>query len=145
MKSHKEVDHRRSAPETVFELNKAALRMRRQGRSEKEIVEVTGLAEQTVRDAFFAHDRGGIKAIEPKRRGRKPGEKRRLSPEHEREVINLLVDHRPERLQLACCLWTRAGVRALMLHEYGGDMPIRTVGEYLKRWASRCNGWRNRR
>ena len=135
MKSHKEVDHRRSAPETVFELKKAALRLRRQGRSVKEIVEVTGLADQTVRDAFFAYDQGGIEAIKPKRRGRKPGEKRTLSPEQEREVINLLVDHTPEQLQLECCLWTRAGVRALILREYGRDMPIRTVGEYLKRWG----------
>ena len=135
MKSHKEVDHRRSSPETVFELKKAALRLRRQGRSVKEIVEVTGLADQTVRDAFFAYDRGGIEAIKPKRRGRKPGEKRRLSPEQEEEVINLLVDHTPEQLQLECCLWTRAGVRALILREYGIDMPIRTVGDYLKRWG----------
>ena len=135
MKSHKEVDHRRSAPETVFELKKVALRLRRHGRSVKEIAQVTGLAEQTVRDAFFAYDQGGIEAIKPKRRGRKPGEKRTLSPEQEREVINLLVDHTPEQLQLECCLWTRAGVRALILREYGRDMPIRTVGEYLKRWG----------
>ena len=71
MKSHKEVDHRRNAPETVFELKKAALRLRRQARQVKEIVEVTGLA----------------------------------------------------------------GVRALILREYGIKMPIRTVGEYLKRWG----------
>ena len=84
----------------------------------------------------FVHDyQGGIEAIKPKRRGRKPGEKRTLSPEQEREVINLLVDHTPEQLQLECCLWTRAGVRALILREYGRDMPIRTVGEYLKRWG----------
>ena len=133
MKSHKEVDHGRSALETVYELKKAALRLRRQGRSVKEIAEVAGLAEQTVRDAFFAYDRGGIEAIKPKRQGRKPGEKRRHSPEQEREVIKLLADHTPDQLQLECCLWARAGERALILREYGMDMPIRTVGEYLKR------------
>ena len=96
MKCHKEVDHRKSSPETVYELKKVALRLRRQGRPVKEIVEITGLADQTVRDAFCAYDSGGIEAIKPKRRGRKPGEKRRLSPEQEEAVIKLLVDHTPE-------------------------------------------------
>ena len=50
------------------------------------------------------------------------------------------MDHTPERLKLECCLWTQVGVRALILREYGKDMPTRTVREYLKRWASRCNG-----
>ena len=98
MKCHKEVDHRKSSPETVYELKKAALRLRRQGRSVKEIVEITGLADQTVRDAFSAYDSDGIDAIKPKRRGRKPGEKRRLSSEQEQAVIKLLVDHTPEQL-----------------------------------------------
>lgn len=135
MKCHKEVDHRKSSPATVYELKKAALRLRRQGRPVKEIVEITGLADQTVRDAFFAYDRGGIEAIKPKRRGRKLGEKRRLSSEQEEAVIKLLVDHTPEQLQFECCLWTRAAVRALILREYGVDLPIRTMGEYLKRWG----------
>lgn len=135
MKCHKEVDHRKSSPETVYELKKVALRLRRQGRSVKETVEITGLADQTVRDAFSAYDSGGIDAIKPKRRGRKPGEKRRLSSEQEQAVIKLLVDHTPEQLQLECCLWTRAAVRALILREYGVDLPVRTMGEYLKRWG----------
>lgn len=135
MKCHKEVDHRKSSPETVYELKKAALRLKRQGRSVKEIVEITGLADQTVRDAFFAYDSGGINAVKPKRRGRKPGEKRRLSPKQEQEVIKLLVDHTPEQLQFECCLCTRAAVRALILREYGVYLPVRTMGEYLKRWG----------
>ena len=32
-------------------------------------------------------------------------------------------------------VWTRAAVRALILREYGVDLPIRTMGEYLKRWG----------
>ena len=135
MKCHKEVDHRKSSPEAVYALKKVAVRLRRQGRPVKEIVEITGLADQTVRNAFCAYESGGIEALKPKRRGRKPGEKRRLSPEQEEAVIKLLVDHTPEQLQFECCLWTRAAVRALILREYGVDLPIRTLGEYLKRWG----------
>lgn len=135
MKCHKEVYHRKSSPEAVYALKKVALRLRQQGRPVKEIVEITGLADQTVRNAFCAYHSGGIEALKPKRRGRKPGEKRRLSREQEEAVSKLLVDHTPEQLQCECCLWTRAAVRALILREYGVDLPIRTMGEYLKRWG----------
>jgi hypothetical protein len=32
-------------------------------------------------------------------------------------------------------LWTRQAVRQLILQEYGLRLPIRTVGEYLRRWG----------
>jgi transposase len=32
-------------------------------------------------------------------------------------------------------LWSRRAVRDLIQAEYGIEMPIRTVGEYLKRWG----------
>jgi transposase len=38
-------------------------------------------------------------------------------------------------LGIASPLWTRRAVRDLIHKEYGLDMPIRTVGEYLKRWG----------
>ena len=31
--------------------------------------------------------------------------------------------------------WTRKAVRDLIRREFGIDMPVRTVGEYLKRWG----------
>ena len=55
MKSHKDVAHRRSASETVFELKKTALRLRRQGRAVKELVDATGLkqAQQEGAEIFW--------------------------------------------------------------------------------------------
>ncbi len=32
-------------------------------------------------------------------------------------------------------LWTRQAVQQLIKHQYKIEMPIRTVGEYLKRWG----------
>jgi hypothetical protein len=32
-------------------------------------------------------------------------------------------------------LWTRAAVMQLIEREYGLKLPVRTVGEYLKRWG----------
>lgn len=76
MKSKKETDYRTVDPQAVYELKKVALRLRRKGKEVKEICEITGLADKTVRMAFDAYNAGGINAIKPKKRGRKVGEKR---------------------------------------------------------------------
>ncbi len=38
-------------------------------------------------------------------------------------------------MKLPFCLWTRIAVQQLIKQLWAIDMPIRTVGEYLKRWG----------
>ena len=128
-------DYRKASAETVYELKKVALRLRRKGKEVKEICEATGFSDKTVRMTFKAYDAGGIDAIKPKKRGRKVGEKRHLTPNREREILKLLVDHDPEQLKIKGCLWNRDSVRELICRQCGIAMPIRTVGEYLRRWG----------
>lgn len=135
MKCKKETDHRRSSPESVYELKKVALKLRKKNKSVKEISEITGLSDQTVRNLFRNYDKGGLSAIKPRTRGRKTGEKRHLTPKQEEAIYVLLVDHNPEQFKIKGCLWTRDSVKELIHQKYGIDMPIRTVGEYLKRWG----------
>ena len=135
MKSHKETDYRKARPETVYELKKVALRLRRKGKRVKEICETTGLSDKTVRMTFAAYDEGGINAIKPKVRGRRTGEKRHLTQAQEQEILKLLVDHSPEQFKIKGCLWTRDSVREFIHQKYGIDMPIRTIREYLHRWG----------
>lgn len=135
MKCKKETDYRTVDPKAVYELKKVALRLRRKGKGVREICEITGLADKTVRMAFEAYDAGGINALKPKKRGRKAGKKRTLSAEQEQEIITLLVDHDPAQLKLKGCMWTRDSVKELIKQKYGITMPNRTVGEYLHRWG----------
>ncbi len=101
----------------------------------KEISELTGLSDQTVRNLFRQYDKGGLSAIKPRTLGRKQGEKRHLTHKQEKELFSMLVDKNPEQLKLKGCLWTRDNVCVLIYRKYGIDMPIRTIGEYLKRWG----------
>ena len=135
MKSHKETDHRKSSPAAVYELKKVALKLRKNNKTVTEIVEITGLSDQTVRNLFRQYDQGGLSSIKPKTRGRKQGEKRHLTPKQEKEIFFILVDENPDQLKLKGCLWTRDNVRELIQRKYGIVMPIRTIGEYLKRWG----------
>lgn len=46
-----------------------------------------------------------------------------------------LIDKTPDQLKLPFALWTRDAVKLLIKQRFGIEMPIRTVGEYLKRWG----------
>jgi transposase len=49
----------------------------------------------------------------------------------------LITDKLPEQLKLDYVLWTRKAVTELIEQETGLAMPIRTVGEYLRRLVFR--------
>ena len=73
--------------------------------------------------------------MKPQKRGRKSGEKRTLTPEQEQDIIKCITEKNPDQLKLKCCLWTRDAVQQLIKQRHGITMPIRTVGDYLKRWG----------
>ncbi len=47
----------------------------------------------------------------------------------------MIQDKMPDQLKMHYALWTRKAVMELIEQEAGIKMPIRTVGEYLKRWG----------
>lgn len=46
-----------------------------------------------------------------------------------------MIDKVPEQLKLDFALWTRQAVAELIELRCGFKMPIRSVGDYLKRWG----------
>lgn len=100
-----------------------------------EIIEATDFSQDTVYVTIRAYKKGGMNTLMRKNCGRRIGEKRRLTAAQEQEIMKLLVDHNPEQYKTKGCLWTRDSIRELIHQKYGIDMPIRTVGEYLKRWG----------
>jgi len=46
----------------------------------------------------------------------------------------LIINKTPDQLKLTFALWTRQAVGEIIRLKFGIKMPIRTVGEYLKRW-----------
>lgn len=47
----------------------------------------------------------------------------------------MIIDKTPDQLKMPFALWTRQAVQQLIKKQYKIVMPIRTVGEYLKRWG----------
>jgi DDE superfamily endonuclease/Winged helix-turn helix len=63
------------------------------------------------------------------------GSGRPPSDEQAGRIRDLIDEHSPEGLGIAAAVWSREAVRDLIGAECGIDMPVRTVGEYLKRWG----------
>lgn len=61
--------------------------------------------------------------------------KRTLSADQELDIQRCITDKTPDQYKLSFALWTRQAVRDFIKVRTGITMPIRTVGEYLKRWG----------
>jgi transposase len=93
-------DTRKLSPETQYELRKQAVRLRKKGKTNQEIAEITGLHFTHVSTIWQTYQKGGLDALKPKVRGRKHGEQRTLTSEQEEAVKKLLVDKTPDQLKL---------------------------------------------
>jgi transposase len=129
------IDARKLSTDAQQQLRYQAIRLRKQGRKYKEIAEIIGVQLTTVCQWWKSYERGGKKAIRIQKRGRPTGNCRTLKPEQEKVVQRSIRDKCPDQLKLPFALWTRIAVQQLIKDLHGIDMPIRTVGHYLKRWG----------
>lgn len=119
----------------LYGLRKRAVKMRKKGHTHEAVASAFCIGKSTSKKWWALYQQGGFKALRPDKRGRKTGQKRRLSPEREAEIRRLIADKSPDQLKMPFALWTRRAVMELIRTRYGIKMPIRTVGEYLKRWG----------
>lgn len=128
-------DARRLPLEALNERRRRAVKLRLKGKTWKEVSEEAELSVNACRSAYAAWEGGGWKAVTVKKRGRKEGSGRRLTEAQEKRIRRLIVDRTPDQLKLGFALWNRQAVGLLIEQEYGICLPVRTVGEYLRRWG----------
>jgi transposase len=128
-------DARHLSIETQNYLRQQAIRLREQGKRVKDISEYLGVHRNTVWEWWWEYEHDGEDALYQLERGRQVGEGRSLERWQEEAVQTAMQDHFPEDYQIDSALWTRRAVQALIEQVCQVKMPIRTVGEYLKRWG----------
>jgi len=133
--SMEKIDARKFSTEAQQQIRNQAIRLRKAGRTYKDISEITGVHHATIGQWYRSYQREGPKAIRIKKRGRPKGSCRTLSPEQEKELQKAIYEKCPDQMKLPFALWTRIAVQQLIKQLWSIDMPIRTVGEYLKRWG----------
>ncbi|HSR37013.1 MAG TPA: IS630 family transposase [Desulfurivibrionaceae bacterium] len=105
------------------------------GFTEADVADLLGVSRETVSRWWAAYDAEGLDALPHERTGRPVGSGRTLSDQQARHIQHLIDNQSPDGVGIACPLWTRRAVRDLIRKEFGIGMPVRTVGEYLKRWG----------
>lgn len=128
------VDARKLDIATQTHLRRSVVKAVRGGMSQTQAAQVFGASLRAV-NKWMALDRvGGLRALKPKRRGRRAGEGR-LNPVQAARIRQLIIDALPDQLKLPFYLWTRAAVVALIEREYGISVSLTTVGRYLSGWG----------
>lgn len=128
-------DARKLSQEVQASLRQQAIHLHEQGKSWQEVSEIVGVNIGTVRLWGRRYQEQGEAGWASGKRGRRCGEGRSLVLATELRIRDLVAAHRPDERDLPFALWTRRAVQALVLREARLEMPIRTVGEYLRRWG----------
>ena len=129
------IDARKHNQQTQYELRKQVVRLRKKGIPNNEVAHIVGISAAHASTIYQKYLTGGIDAIKPGKRGRRHGAQRVLDQEQEREIQNMLIDKVPHQLKLPFALWTRDAVHLAIKKQYGLDLPLRTITDYLKRWG----------
>lgn len=128
-------DARKLSPQAQQQLRDQGYRLLKKGWKRKVIAEALGVSIVTVSRWDAAYKKDGKKGLRMKKRGRRLGALRTLTPEQEKQLKDLIKDKCPDQLKLPFALWTRRAVQQMIQQLWAIAMPIRTVGEYLKRWG----------
>lgn len=128
-------DGRCASNEVLGALRLRAVHARELGYAVIDIAAVLGVREETISRWCTRYGRGGREALPGDRTGRPIGSGRILDSEQERGIRQAIEAETPQQLAIPSALWTRQAVRELIHQRVGIRLPIRTVGEYLRRWG----------
>jgi transposase len=126
---------RSESNEVLEALRMRAVHARELGYAVGDIAAILGVREETVSRWCVKYEQGGPQALPGARTGRPVGSGRRLDPQQERSIQQLIESKTPQELGIPSALWTRPAVAALIQQQTSQRRPIRTVGEYLGRWG----------
>jgi len=129
------IDARTITGKALELLRKQAIRFLKTGKTQLEVATLLGIARVTVGIWWRAYNANPESGLKVKKRGREIGADCILNEVQAKEVKHLICDKSPDQYKLAFALWTRKAVQGLILQRFGIIMPVRTIGDYLKRWG----------
>jgi transposase len=116
-------------------LRRRAIELRETGKSNADVALILSVHKKTVSGWWARYGQIGHALFEPGTRGRRTGAERRLTAEQERDVCRLITETSPDELGLQFVLWDGSAIGELIRRRSGILMPVRTLGEYLRRWG----------
>lgn len=132
------IDLRKLERKELKQVRKQIVRLKKMGKSGKEIEELTGVRSNRISEIWSAYQKSGEASLLPCKRGRKSGAKTLLTKEEEGEIRNTIIDKTPDQLKLSGCLWTRQKISDFIKRKYHKSVSLRCVTNYMKRWGFTC-------
>lgn len=117
------------------EIRRQAIRQLKQGKTQTEVAQNLGVHQPTVNRWWKRYQEGGWAALKKKKRGRREGTDRFLTPEQEEEIQKVIVDKTPDQLKLSFALWSREAVRQLIEERFDVLYSLQAMSVILKRWG----------
>jgi len=127
-------DARKLDAATQAHLRRSVVQAVRGGMKQTPAARVFGVSLRAANKWMALDKVGGLRALRPRRRGRRAGDGR-LDRTQSMRIRQLIIDALPDQLKLPFYLWTRAAVASLIRREYGIEVSLTTVGRYLAAWG----------
>jgi transposase len=99
------------------------------------VAEALGVHERQVRRWWKRYQKGGMKALAKRKRGRSSESQMTLSAAQQSKLVQAIKGCHPDQLRIPALLWTRSAVQELIERECSVRLDLSTVGRYLARWG----------
>ena len=132
------IDLRKVGREGLKEIRRQVVRLKKMGKTGKEIEELTGVRQNRASEIWTAYQREGEASLERKKYGRKPGSHMVLTEEEQSDIKETIEGKRPEEFGITGVLWTLGRTREYIQKRFGKAVNERTLSDYMRRWGMSC-------
>ena len=132
------IDLRKVGRDGLKEIRRQVVRLKKMGKTGKEIEELTGVRQNRASEIWTAYQREGESSLERKKYGRKPGSHMALTEEEQAEIQKAVAEKTPEDFGITGKLWTLGRTREYIEKTYQKTIKERTLSDYMRRWGMSC-------
>ena len=132
------IDLRKVGKDGLREIRRQVVRLKKLGKTGKEIEELTGVRQNRASEIWTAYQREGESSLERKKYGRKPGSHMVLTEDEQRDIRKAVEEKRPEDFGISGKLWTLGRTREYIEKKFQKRIHERTISDYMKRWGMSC-------
>ena len=129
---------RKAGREGLKEIRRQVVRLKKMGKTGKEIEELTGVRQNRTSEICTAYQREGESSLERKKYGRKAGSHMILTAEEQENIRSAVEEKTPEDFGITGKLWTLGRTRQYIQKQFHKAINERTLSDYMKRWGMSC-------
>ena len=132
------IDLRKLNRGELKQVRRQIVRLKKMGKTGKEIEELTGVRQNRASEIWTAYQREGDSSLEPKKRGFRKGTHLLLTSEEQAEIRETIRRRLPEEFGIPGSLWTLKKVCAYIWKRYRKKISDGSVSDYMRRWGLTC-------